>query len=75
MNRIKKYLPDVLVVLMFAAISFAYFFPADIEGKILRSLQGEDRQDTTLDELRLQRYADVSDYALVQQCQRTEYRR
>ena len=35
MNRIKKYLPDVLVVLMFAAISFAYFFPADIEGKIL----------------------------------------
>lgn len=35
MNIIKKYLPDVLVVLMFAAISFAYFFPADIEGKIL----------------------------------------
>ena len=28
-------LPDLLAVLMFALISFAYFFPADIEGRIL----------------------------------------
>ena len=31
----KKYLPDVLVVVLFVLIAFAYFFPADIEGRIL----------------------------------------
>ena len=31
----KKYIFDVLVVALFAAISFAYFYPADMEGKIL----------------------------------------
>lgn len=31
----KKFLPDLLVVLLFAVISFAYFFPADTEGRIL----------------------------------------
>ncbi len=31
----KRILPDILVVVLFAAISFAYFFPADIEGRIL----------------------------------------
>ena len=35
MDRIKKWLPDVLAVLLFAVISFAYFFPADTEGRIL----------------------------------------
>ena len=35
METLKKYLPDVLVVLLFAAISFAYFFPADLDGRIL----------------------------------------
>lgn len=35
MKTWKQWLPDVLAVLMFAIISFAYFFPADIEGKIL----------------------------------------
>ena len=35
MKNWKLWLPDVLVVLLFAAISFAYFFPADIEGKVL----------------------------------------
>lgn len=35
MKTWKQYLPDVLVVVLFALISFAYFFPADIEGKIL----------------------------------------
>ena len=35
MNTFKKFLPDVLVVLLFAAISFTYFYPADIEGRIL----------------------------------------
>ena len=34
-NTLKKLLPDVLVILLFAAISFAYFYPADIEGRIL----------------------------------------
>ena len=35
MERIKTYWPDVLVVVLFAVISFAYFFPADFDGRIL----------------------------------------
>ena len=35
MNKWKLWLPDVLAVVLFAVISFAYFFPADIEGRIL----------------------------------------
>ena len=35
MKSLKTWLPDVLAVLLFAVISFAYFFPADIEGRIL----------------------------------------
>lgn len=31
----KRFFPDVLVVLLFAVISFAYFYPADTEGRIL----------------------------------------
>ena len=31
----KKLLPDLLVIFMFAVLSFAYFFPADIENRIL----------------------------------------
>ena len=30
-----RWLPDVLVVLVFVLLAFAYFFPADIEGRIL----------------------------------------
>ena len=35
MNLFKKLLPDVIVVILFAVISFAYFFPAVTEGRIL----------------------------------------
>ena len=35
MKNLKKWLPGVLAVVLFAVISFAYFFPADIEGRIL----------------------------------------
>ena len=35
MNTFRRCLPDVLAVLLFAVLSFAYFFPADIEGRIL----------------------------------------
>ena len=35
MTLLKKWLPDLLAVLLFAVLSFAYFFPADIEGRIL----------------------------------------
>ena len=35
MKNWKQYLPDILAVLLFAVISFAYFFPADIDGKVL----------------------------------------
>ena len=34
-NTLKRFLPDVIVVMLFALISFAYFYPADIEGRIL----------------------------------------
>ena len=34
-STIKKCLPDVLAVLLFVVLAFAYFFPADIEGRIL----------------------------------------
>ena len=32
---IKRILPDLLAIVLFAVLSFAYFFPADIEGRIL----------------------------------------
>ena len=35
MTLLKKWLPDMLAVLLFAVLAFAYFFPADIEGRIL----------------------------------------
>jgi len=35
MTLFKKWLPDLLAVLLFAVLAFAYFFPADIEGRIL----------------------------------------
>ena len=35
MKSLKQWQPDVLVVVLFVGISFAYFFPADIEGRIL----------------------------------------
>ena len=31
----KKYLPDLIAVVAFVALSLVYFFPADIEGRIL----------------------------------------
>ena len=31
----KKILPDVIAVVIFALLSFAYFFPANIEDRIL----------------------------------------
>lgn len=35
METLKKCLPDLLAVVLFAVISFVYFMPADIEGRIL----------------------------------------
>ena len=35
MNLLKKLLPDVVAIVLFALISFAYFFPADTEGRVL----------------------------------------
>ena len=35
MEFLKKYLLDILAVVAFAVISFVYFMPADIEGRIL----------------------------------------
>ena len=35
MKSLKQWLPDLMVVVLFVAISFAYFFPADIDGRIL----------------------------------------
>ncbi len=35
MKTLKKCLPDIFVVVLFAIISFAYFAPADLDGRIL----------------------------------------
>ena len=35
MSSIKQWLPDIVAVVLFAVISLVYFFPADIEGRIL----------------------------------------
>ena len=35
MNTLKKCLPDILAVILFAVIAFVYFMPADIDGRIL----------------------------------------
>ena len=35
MNFLKKYWIDAAILVLFAAISFAYFMPADLEGRIL----------------------------------------
>ena len=35
MKQMKTWLPDVVVVIVFALLAFAYFFPADIEGRVL----------------------------------------
>ena len=35
MNTWKKFLPDVIVVVLFAVISFAYFLTPVIQGKVL----------------------------------------
>lgn len=34
-EQFKKWLPDIIAVILFAAISFAYFFPAAIEGRVI----------------------------------------
>ena len=31
----KNWLPDILAVVLFAVLAFAYFYPADFEGRIL----------------------------------------
>ena len=33
MNSFKKFIPDLVAVVLFAVISFAYFFPAVTEGR------------------------------------------
>ena len=35
MNMLKRILPDVVAILVFAVISFVYFCPAVTEGRIL----------------------------------------
>ena len=35
MNLFKRILPDIVVIILFAVISFVYFFPAVTEGRVL----------------------------------------
>ncbi len=35
MTTLKKLVPDIVAVVLFAVLAFAYFFPADTEGRIL----------------------------------------
>lgn len=34
-EQFKKWLPDIIAIIMFAVLSFAYFFPAVIEGRVI----------------------------------------
>ena len=35
MTTLKRMLPDLVAIILFALLSFTYFFPADIEGRML----------------------------------------
>lgn len=37
MNLFKRILPDIVVIILFAALSFVYFFPAVTEGASFRN--------------------------------------
>ena len=86
MTALKKYLPDVLVVIIFAVISFAYFFPADLDGRILYrhdSSAGRGAGQETAEyhertgkvsrwsNAHFQWYADLSDGTILPECERT----
>ena len=34
-KQLKQWLPDILAVVLFAVLAFAYFYPADFDGRIL----------------------------------------
>ena len=49
----KKLLPDLIAILAFVLLSFAYFFPADIENRILfqhtrLQEQGQDKKSRSI---------------------------
>lgn len=35
MRTLKKCLPDIIAIVLFAVISFVYFMPADIDGRVI----------------------------------------
>ena len=64
----KKFLPDLIAILAFIILSFAYFFPADIESRILFQHDtvagvgaGTYRRTYPLDKLSFWWYAYLSD--------------
>ena len=73
----KKLLPDLIAILAFVLLSFAYFFPADIENRILfqhdtaagagagQGVLRTDGRTQPLDKLAVRRYAHVSDSPFV----------
>lgn len=74
----KKLLPDLIAILAFVLLSFAYFFPADIENRILfqhdtaagagagqEVKEYYDGRTQPLDKLAVRRYAHVSDSPFV----------
>lgn len=56
----KKCLPDVLCILLFVVISFAYFYPADIDGRVL---SGHDHSASDGLQVELTQYRDTHDGA------------
>ena len=66
----KKLLPDLIAILAFVLLSFAYFFPADIENRILfqhdtAAGAGAGQEVKEYYELAVRRYAHVSDSPFV----------
>ena len=77
-NAMKRLLPDILVIVTFALLSFAYFYPADTEGRILfqhdteagagagpEALPRTDGRTHPLDQHDVRRNAHVPDFTLV----------
>ena len=69
----KRLLPDIIVIAVFALLSFAYFYPADTEGRILfqhdteagAGAGHEDGRTHPLDQHDVRRNAHVPDFTLV----------
>lgn len=80
MRTLKKCLPDIIAIVLFAVISFVYFMPADIDGRVIfqhdsqagvgagqeaKTFQEKTGEKTWADQRLVQRYAYLSDFTFL----------